>query len=61
MLAAVLARGAAAQAKVAAADARRANLMSARISKAKMSAILRSTPAKLSASPTSEVTVKIAA
>ena len=61
MLAAVLARGAAAQAKVAAADARRANIQSARISKAKMSAILRSTPVKLSASPTGEVSVKIAA
>ena len=61
MLAAVLARSAAAQAKVAAADARRANIQSARISKAKMSAILRSTPVKLSASPTGEVTVKIAA
>ena len=61
MLAAVLARAAAARAKVAAADARRANLMSARVSKAKMSAILRSTPVKLSASPTGEVTVKIAA
>ena len=60
MLAAVLARGAAARAKVAAADARRANIFSAQVSKAKMSAILRSTPVKLSASPTGEVTVKIA-